>query len=493
MANPRLVLLSPDNREREFGLSGSASIGRAGDNTVCLAEESVSRYHAIIEERAGGFWLSDLGSVYGTTVNQTPVKSDYRLRDGDVISVGGAVSLRYVENSGGVAAPEPALEPVVESAPANYSPAAPEPPPASSTKAANVSRATGLSPVMIAVATTGVLLFVLIAALIYRLWPKEGEGGGCGNVKIANPSSDETISGPVTMSVTAERPECIKSVSYRIDGRQFANSSLSAFEATLDPIALKQEFPDLADGEHELSISARPTAGQSALITDSVRVKIKFPDSGGEVSLKEIREMVEKLAIRINQRGEIFDDDSLRQIRDATRMYQTDMSADAERLRPEIRRAANVAGIPAQLMFVLAGSRSRFKEDQAVAGCGAAPNGLGVLKVPPALMIQFGEDTISDQRKTAEVAAKHLKEMMGGQGENFIYAVACFGQSRARIGEIEQRNDQQARRNFWALAGKGEITAEEARRAVCFFASGIVAENPEKFGLTTAKSFVEIY
>ncbi|HKX27652.1 MAG TPA: hypothetical protein VJ302_08165, partial [Blastocatellia bacterium] len=216
------------------------------------------------------------------------------------------------------------------------------------------------------------------------------------------------------------------------------------------------------------------------------------PDPEGQLKLQEIRGMVEKLAIRINQRGEVFDDDFLIQIRAATESYRTEMFTDAERLRSEIRRAASASGIPSQLMFVLAASRSGFKDDQTVAGCGTDPSGVGVLKVPPQLMAQFGAGQATDQRTAAEVAAKHLEEMMGGQSDNFIYAVACFGQPRARIGEIEEQTDPQERRNFPALVKKGDITTEEASKAICFFAAGIVAENPNQFGVN-ARSFVELY
>src|SRR5262245_42677782 len=107
-------------------------------------------------------------------------------------------------------------------------------------------------------------------------------------------------------------------------------------------------------------------------------------------------------------------------------------------------------------------------------------------------MAQFGESQSVDQRRVAEITARYLNDMMGGRNNNFIYAVACFGQSRARIGAIEERNDPQAPRNFWELVAKGEITAAEAQSAVCFFAAGIVAENPGRFGIS-AKSFTQLY
>jgi hypothetical protein len=235
------------------------------------------------------------------------------------------------------------------------------------------------------------------------------------------------------------------------------------------------------------------TEGTEAM-ADSVRVRIEFPDPAAEITLENIREMAEKLATRINQRGEIFvfDDEFLGQIRSATRSYRTDLFAGAEGLGAHIRRTSNSVGIPSQLMFLLAASRSRFSTDQTIEGCGVDPGGAGAFKVPRSIMNQFGAKAAVDHETVTQVAARHLKELIQGQRDDFLYAVACFGEPSARIGGIFQRNDQQARRNFHDLVKRGEIGPEESKRVVCFFAAGIVAENPDKFGIN-AKSFVDIY
>ena len=92
------------------------------------------------------------------------------------------------------------------------------------------------------------------------------------------------------------------------------------------------------------------------MVADSLQVRIEFPDVNRDPGLEGIREMVSRLAGRINQHAEIFvfADEFLKRVRDAVEMYRIDMAADAERLGPEIRRASNVTGISVQLMFVLA-------------------------------------------------------------------------------------------------------------------------------------------
>jgi adenylate cyclase len=75
---------------QEHILHGSCSIGRAALNTLVLDSAKVSRLHAIIHsERAGVFWLVDLGSSNGTFLNKRRIHEPARLRDCDQITIGG--------------------------------------------------------------------------------------------------------------------------------------------------------------------------------------------------------------------------------------------------------------------------------------------------------------------------------------------------------------------------------------------------------------------
>jgi adenylate cyclase len=84
-----LVLQAPDGLAAEFPIDGLASIGRHYENTVVVADREVSKRHAVVEQRADGFVLRDLGSSNGTFVNGRRV-DELVLRDGDEIVVGGS-------------------------------------------------------------------------------------------------------------------------------------------------------------------------------------------------------------------------------------------------------------------------------------------------------------------------------------------------------------------------------------------------------------------
>jgi hypothetical protein len=60
-------------------------VGRAPDNDIVLAESQVSGHHAEIECRQGRFFLRDLRSTNGTSVNRRPVSGETILKPGDVI------------------------------------------------------------------------------------------------------------------------------------------------------------------------------------------------------------------------------------------------------------------------------------------------------------------------------------------------------------------------------------------------------------------------
>jgi hypothetical protein len=64
-----------------------ATLGRGQENPIRLDDLSVSRRHARIAYRQGGYWLSDLGSMGGTWVDGTRLNAPRRIAAGDVIDI----------------------------------------------------------------------------------------------------------------------------------------------------------------------------------------------------------------------------------------------------------------------------------------------------------------------------------------------------------------------------------------------------------------------
>jgi pSer/pThr/pTyr-binding forkhead associated (FHA) protein len=80
--------------ERFFALGQPVvRLGRALSNDVILEDRRVSRRHAQLRWRAGGYHLSDMGSSSGSSLNGRLVQpgQEVPLAEGDVISLAGLI------------------------------------------------------------------------------------------------------------------------------------------------------------------------------------------------------------------------------------------------------------------------------------------------------------------------------------------------------------------------------------------------------------------
>lgn len=88
-AGAALVIRSGGGRVGEAFPLGAprVTVGRAPDSDVFLDDVTVSRDHAVIVQRHGGWNLDDLGSLNGTYVNRERIDS-HRLVNGDEVQIG---------------------------------------------------------------------------------------------------------------------------------------------------------------------------------------------------------------------------------------------------------------------------------------------------------------------------------------------------------------------------------------------------------------------
>ncbi len=66
-------------------------IGRDNSATLEVDLSGVSRRHAELFERDGGWWITDLGSTNGTFVSGVEIRGEILLTSGDVLRLGGAI------------------------------------------------------------------------------------------------------------------------------------------------------------------------------------------------------------------------------------------------------------------------------------------------------------------------------------------------------------------------------------------------------------------
>lgn len=88
ITNQYALLVDPQTG-KEFNLCRFAtSIGRSVSCDVTVLDRSISRQHAIIYCVKGKFFIEDVGSTNGTTVNKKPVTTRIPLSSGDEIRIG---------------------------------------------------------------------------------------------------------------------------------------------------------------------------------------------------------------------------------------------------------------------------------------------------------------------------------------------------------------------------------------------------------------------
>jgi len=84
------ALLVSNGKRLVVGAQG-ATIGRSRSCDIVLDDANVSRQHAEVRPRGGGWFVADLGSTNGVAVNGARIEQAHALRPGDRIELGTSV------------------------------------------------------------------------------------------------------------------------------------------------------------------------------------------------------------------------------------------------------------------------------------------------------------------------------------------------------------------------------------------------------------------
>lgn len=90
---PELVIRTPDGKSQTIALDRPRlSLGRSSANEICFADDAgLSRHHLTIEHSSDGWYVRDLGSKNGTTLNGKAVSGAIRLSLNDRVNAGNLV------------------------------------------------------------------------------------------------------------------------------------------------------------------------------------------------------------------------------------------------------------------------------------------------------------------------------------------------------------------------------------------------------------------
>lgn len=465
MSKPQLIISQPGQRTRRVEIEKNlVSIGRKTDNTIALeGDTSVSKYHAVIELRADGFWLSDLDSRNGTTVNEQPVRTEHKLTSGDLICVGGKSTVEFQMPATDADLPPPdaaPAKPAAESSPPPQPPPAPAPAPE--------AKAGGSSLMIVACIVGGLVVVGAIVALLFAT----GVTGGSSNKTSADNNAGASSS-------SARRRD----------------SDSSADDAGVSDDDTGGVGEDAASSKASAPPASVDNSGASVLPPLPATVEGSGAAAGDASSVEPL---ARTLAVQIAQKSLYsFDPAFISLIQNYTNEYRTaaGYSERARKYRDAVdREFVNVQGIqPPLIGYVLAMSRSKFIEREA-GGVWALPASVRS-NTPDAANDTTAADPAAASTRLAASYIKDLLDLFGR--DQFMYAVACYGMTLDDAGrvktELERRDPTgQMRYDFWKMKQAGVVRGEQVERVARFFAAGIVCENPAQYGLKE-KAFSSLY
>ena len=492
------------NEESEVTIEdGIVAVGRASDNTIPLDYDSnVSRYHIEIETRGEEFWLVELGSSNGTTVNGEKIFDERRLQDGDVILLGGTSEIIFeLEKE-----PEPekksetSAQVSAVSTPTISTPAVSAP--SGSAPSADAEKTSGMPKMLIAV---GVVCGLALIAVAVAVGVSYSGGGKCeAKAQIISPGDGKTINKETDIEIDLQdEEECTAKAVFYMDGEEFAEVSEKPFRGSVDP----SKFEDTADGLHSLKIALQDENGEKIIQPGEIRLffetlvvetptptPAKTPDgdkptpkptAGGKTaSSVETQEMIRNFLGEFKGLpGYKIDAAFSQEVQKKAAEYAVDGAyARAQNYDAAIKKEyIEGVGLDAPLGYILAMSRTQFK----IPGAGSAEE--GIWRMNNALVTANGYnggcegETLSDPKQncSAKASALYMKALKIGVFDNdLIYSVAAFGMSTADA--VAWKNSLPANRaDFWNVIKNPKQRDEVVR----FVAAGIVAENPQRFKL----------
>ena len=510
---------------REFELGDRlVTAGRASDNDIAFVEDSnVSRYHIEIEPRGSEYWVIDLNSSNGTTVNGEKLTGDRPLNDGDRIVLGGSAEMEFATetgvgaSAGNIAAaaaaptPTPRAKKKKPTSPTTDEPAASG---GIETEASAASAGTK-NLVLIAGILCGLaILCVLGSAGAYYL----SKRSGCkATAEITKPETGETIAAPTQIEVDATDTGCVAKAVFLLDGTEIAEADSEPYSATIDP----NNFPDLSDGlDHSLQIVLvdqngkeipQPKAVMLAFETravakpsPSVEIATGNTNQQGQqqqqsqgstnVTLLETQQMTINI-VKQFRGGFAYNVSNRQMLQEIQKMIPQYAQQGYFTRAMAYRDVINVAyvreqNLDASLGFLLAMSRSKFVPTKQgeneglwqMSNAFVTSNGYNGL---------CGTETLSDpsQNCAAKASALYMKAMVYSvfDGDE-VYAAAAFGKSPADATAWKATLPAN-RTDVWNVIK----TAPEREQLVRFFAAAIVSENPQKFGLKSDRPLSELY
>ncbi len=505
----------------EFELTERLStLGRTLENHLSFPEDSnVSRFHAEIEDRGNGeFWLFDLQSSNGTTLNGERLTSEKPLSEGDVLVLGGSSSLKFTFGTDqGREEEEEVKEEEEESEEKD-----PEENPAETaedSESAGEPAGKKFTLLLVFAALALGLAVILVAAAVLFVFTSESSMSACeATAEVVSPENGDIVSDSTTVEAEVTDGECVGAAVFIIGGKEFARANSAPYKADLDPA----KFPEMSDGrDRTISVVLIDDNGKEILRSPEIAISIETietetpeptaapvetnggtgdtgkPEAAKRVSLIETQTLATKVMpqfagnFQYNVNNPRFLDEVAKMIPE----YRSEgFFGRASKYRDVINyQYIREQNLDPSVGYILAMSRSKFQPSNRAEGAGLWSMN-NQLVLDNAYNGICGAETIaSETQKCAAIASSsYLKDLILNvfNGE-VIYGVAAFGMDKqeAAIWNASLPSDPNSRKEFWNVIKD----PRQREQVVRFFAAAIVAENPQKFGLNRDKPISNLY
>ena len=406
------------------------TVGRHSANDLTVSDSRLSREHIQIESVDGEFYVSDPGSSNGTDLNELKLNGQAKLRDGDLLNLGGGLRITIeIEKTAGepdAASPETAAEmpgqPPVLSPPA-YTPVA------------SVPTSDGIPTSFFIIAPLlGLLVLVVIGGLIF-LFSK-----GDKTPEVAHTGDDYNYS---TGNDDDEKPAKNDEDDQPVKPVKSSTPVTTGTPVNGGPITTSSPVP----GGTDLPTT---TFGETAKV-----------EQNGALFLRRIAhndpkafltgEQAQKVNAKVKQIGK--------------------SGALAENINAARKNAAQIKS--------LAASKNLKPQFLAVAAITKLGSGRG--------------DIMQAAESVADVYDKLSTQIGSEFGEDSLLMVAAFDQGvagdtmkmRNMLQDLATKSTEGARtiRTIWFLQRNGKISQSEFDRALNFLAIGTITQNPKEFGV----------
>ncbi len=402
------------------------TIGRSPDNDLPLNDSNLSRRHAVIEISGDSIHISDCGSQNGTTVNAHPVTTATALRDGDRIMLGGVYELSVSLRSDFAAADVYAFDEAASSPPSSPAPAIP----AQTTNASPSS----MRPPVIAAAAIAAILVVAGGLLALTMF------GGAEDRAIGSETRGDGNAARIVVGSTGASP----AAPARRDAPDEATSARAAGVAS--SATSSQPATTGADSTEQIGRAARRAMS---------RISNDNSPYISEAGIKEVAEQVGKyrgssaLAARLNQM--------------ARGCGELTALAQGSNLKPSLVTFAALAQAEIESGDPLAVARRMMPKLLTLRATFGTETANSSLLLVAAYPYPFNPPIGSQTRTPHPLASKLMQ----------------FGGKRSTV-------DVSVARSVWFLREQDGIMPEAYNLVVRLLAIGIIAQDPQRYGVDAA-------